>query len=30
MRRKDGGELDPMLRAELAMFDVDALAYGAI
>lgn len=27
---KDGGELDPMLRAELAMFDVDALAYGAM
>jgi len=24
---KDGGELDPVLRAELAMFDVDALAY---
>ena len=30
MAAKDGGELDPMLRAELAMFDVDALAYGAM
>ena len=27
---KDGGEIDPMLRAELAMFDVDALAYAAM
>jgi len=27
---KDGGELDPLLRAELAMFDVDALAYSAM
>ncbi|MCB2085293.1 MAG: acyl-CoA dehydrogenase family protein [Sphingomonadaceae bacterium] len=27
---KDGGSLDPMLRAELAMFDVDALAYTAM
>ena len=25
---KDGGELDPILRADLADFDVDALAYG--
>ncbi|MGB7372557.1 acyl-CoA dehydrogenase family protein [Pontixanthobacter sp.] len=28
--RKDGGELDPVFRSELAMFDVDALAYGAM
>jgi len=27
---KEGGELDPLLRAELAMFDVDALAYSAM
>ncbi|MXP45638.1 acyl-CoA dehydrogenase family protein [Allopontixanthobacter sediminis] len=27
---KEGGDLDPMLRAELAMFDIDALAYGAM
>ena len=27
---KEGGELDPMLRAQLAMFDIDALAYGAM
>jgi acyl-CoA dehydrogenase len=27
---RHSGELDPMLRAELAMFDVDALAYGAM
>ena len=27
---RNAGELDPMLRAELAMFDVDALAYGAM
>ncbi|MCK0127468.1 acyl-CoA dehydrogenase family protein [Erythrobacter sp. F6033] len=27
---KGGDELDPVLRAELAMFDVDALAYGAM
>jgi alkylation response protein AidB-like acyl-CoA dehydrogenase len=27
---RHGGELDPLLRAELAMFDVDALAYGAM
>ncbi|TRD11884.1 acyl-CoA dehydrogenase [Erythrobacter insulae] len=27
---KSGDELDPVLRAELAMFDVDALAYGAM
>ncbi|MBV7258016.1 acyl-CoA dehydrogenase family protein [Erythrobacter crassostreae] len=27
---KAGDELDPVLRAELAMFDVDALAYGAM
>ncbi|MEL6528751.1 MAG: acyl-CoA dehydrogenase family protein [Pseudomonadota bacterium] len=27
---KNGDELDPVLRAELAMFDVDALAYGAM
>ncbi|MEZ5692366.1 MAG: acyl-CoA dehydrogenase family protein [Altererythrobacter sp.] len=27
---KDGGSLDPMLRSELAMFDVDALAYTAM
>ncbi len=25
-----GGELDPLLRAELAQFDVDALAYGCM
>ena len=30
MAAKDGSDLDPMLRAELAMFDVDALAYGAM
>lgn len=27
---KDGGELNPVLRAELAMFDVDALAYACM
>ncbi len=27
---KEGGELDPMLRAELAMFDIDALSYSAM
>ena len=27
---RSAGELDPVLRAELAMFDVDALAYGAM
>ena len=27
---RHSGELDPMLRAELAMFDIDALAYGAM
>ena len=27
---KTGDEIDPVLRAELAMFDVDALAYGAM
>lgn len=27
---KNGDELDPVLRAELAMFDVDALAYAAM
>ncbi len=27
---KNGDEIDPVLRAELAMFDVDALAYGAM
>ncbi len=27
---RHAGELDPVLRAELAMFDVDALAYGAM
>ncbi len=27
---KEGGELDPVLRAELAQFDVDALAYAAM
>lgn len=27
---KTGDELDPLLRAELAMFDVDALAYAAM
>ena len=27
---KTGDELDPVLRAELAMFDVDALAYTAM
>ncbi len=27
---KDGGTLDPMLRAQLAMFDIDALAYSAM
>ncbi len=27
---KNGDELDPVLRAEMAMFDVDALAYGAM
>ncbi len=27
---RHSGELDPMLRAELAMFDVDALAYSAM
>ncbi len=27
---KTGDEVDPVLRAELAMFDVDALAYGAM
>ncbi len=28
--KRTSGELDPMLRAELAMFDVDALAYAAM
>lgn len=28
--KRHAGELDPMLRAELAMFDVDALAYTAM
>ena len=27
---RHAGELDPMLRADLAMFDIDALAYGAM
>jgi hypothetical protein len=27
---KTGDEIDPVLRAELAMFDVDALAYAAM
>ncbi len=27
---KEGGDLDPLLRAELAQFDVDALAYSAM
>jgi len=27
---KDGGSLDPVLRAELAMFDIDALAFSAM
>lgn len=27
---RHSGELDPMLRAQLAMFDIDALAYGAM
>lgn len=27
---KDGGDLNPVLRAELAMFDVDALAYACM
>jgi alkylation response protein AidB-like acyl-CoA dehydrogenase len=30
MTRQAGGELDPVLRAELAMFDVDALAFSAV
>ena len=30
MAAKSGDELDPVLRAELAMFDVDALAYSAM
>ncbi|MEP3050799.1 MAG: acyl-CoA dehydrogenase family protein [Erythrobacter sp.] len=28
--KRHAGDLDPMLRAELAMFDVDALAYAAM
>ncbi len=28
--KRNSGELDPLLRAELAMFDVDALAYTAM
>jgi len=28
--KRQAGELDPILRAELAMFDVDALAYAAM
>ncbi|MHA6332942.1 acyl-CoA dehydrogenase family protein [Qipengyuania sp. CAU 1752] len=28
--KRQAGELDPVLRAELAMFDVDALAYSAM
>ena len=28
--KRHAGELDPLLRAELAMFDVDALAYTAM
>ena len=28
--KRNAGELDPLLRAELAMFDVDALAYSAM
>ena len=28
--KRNAGELDPVLRAELAMFDVEALAYGAM
>jgi acyl-CoA dehydrogenase len=30
LTRQSGGELDPVLRAELAMFDVDALAFSAM
>ena len=30
LTRQAGGELDPVLRAELAMFDVDALAFSAM
>ncbi|QDM41768.1 acyl-CoA dehydrogenase family protein [Altererythrobacter sp. TH136] len=30
LSRNAGGELDPVLRAELAMFDVDALAFSAM
>src|SRR3546814_11461151 len=30
MLKRMVGELDPVLRAELAMFDVDALAYSAM
>lgn len=30
MMKRHAGELDPILRAELAMFDVDALAYSAM
>jgi alkylation response protein AidB-like acyl-CoA dehydrogenase len=30
LTRNAGGELDPVLRAELAMFDVDALAFSAM
>ena len=30
LTRQSGGELDPILRAELAMFDVDALAFSAM
>ena len=30
LTRQAGGELDPILRAELAMFDVDALAFSAM
>ena len=30
MAQKDNGSLNPVLRAELAMFDVDALAYAAM
>jgi alkylation response protein AidB-like acyl-CoA dehydrogenase len=28
--KRNAGEIDPLLRAELAMFDVDALAYSAM
>lgn len=30
MMKRHAGELDPVLRADLAMFDVDALAYSAM